>query len=63
VSERIFNNKTALKMCMNNVATIVFSHPPIGIVGLSEEDAKKKFGDENIKVYKSKFINMFYSPA
>ena len=50
-------------MCMNNVATIVFSHPPIGIVGLSEEDAKKKFGDENIKVYKSKFINMFYSPA
>jgi glutathione reductase (NADPH) len=50
-------------MNMENVATVIFSHPPIGIVGLSEEDAIKKFGKDNVKTYKSKFTNMFYSPA
>jgi len=36
VSERIFNNKPHLKMCYDNIATAIFSHPPIGIVGLTE---------------------------
>lgn len=39
LSERLFNNKQGLKMNYDNVATIIFSHPPIGTVGLSEEDA------------------------
>ena len=36
-----------------NVATVVFSHPPIGSIGYTEEQAIKEFGEENIKVYKS----------
>jgi glutathione reductase (NADPH) len=39
LSERIFNNRTDLKMDYNNIATVVFSHPPIGYVGLTEADA------------------------
>lgn len=50
-------------MDYNNIATAIFSHPPIGCVGLHEAAAKKKFGDEKVKVYKSKFTNMFYSLA
>ena len=51
-------------MDYNNVATIIFSHPPIGTVGLSERDAKAKHGDDKIKVFASgSFTNMFYSPA
>ena len=63
VSERIFNNRTGLKMDYNNVATVVFSHPPIGTVGLPEFEAKAKHGEENIQVFGSAFTNMFYSPA
>ena len=59
--ERLFNNKPDRKMDYENVPTVVFSHPPIGIVGLTELDAKKKFGDENVGVYKSKFTNMYHS--
>lgn len=44
VSERIFNNKPDLKMCYDNIATVIFSHPPIGTVGLTEEAAVKKWG-------------------
>jgi len=63
VSERVFNNKPDLKMCYDNIATVIFSHPPIGNVGLTECKAKKAYGEDRVKVYKSNFINMYYSPA
>lgn len=63
VSERLFNNKPTLKMNYDNIATAVFSHPPIGSIGLSEDDAKAKWGEDKVKCYRSKFINMYYSPA
>lgn len=50
-------------MDYNNIATVIFSHPPIGTVGLTEGQAKAKFGETKIKVYRSKFVNMFYSLA
>ena len=50
-------------MCYNNIATVIFSHPPIGCVGLTEEQAADKFGKDKIKIHKSEFINMFYSPG
>lgn len=59
--ERIFNNKPELKMDYTNIPTVIFSHPPLGVIGYSEEDAKKKFGEGNIKTYKSEFYNMLFS--
>ena len=53
LSERLFNNRPTLKMNYSNVATVVFSHPPLGTVGLSAENAIVKFGKANVKVYKS----------
>ena len=50
-------------MNYQNIATVIFSHPPIGIVGMTETEAIEKFGSEKVKVYKSKFTNMFYSLA
>ena len=50
-------------MDYNNIATVIFSHPPIATVGLTEDQAKAKFGQDKIKVYKSTFVNMFYSLA
>lgn len=29
------------------------SHPTIGSIGLSEPEAREKFGDDNIKIYKT----------
>jgi glutathione reductase (NADPH) len=63
VSDRIFNGATGLKMCYDNIATIIFSHPPIGCIGLTEEKAVEKWSAEKIKCYRSNFVNMFYSPA
>lgn len=59
LSERLFNNKADAKLDYTDVATVVFSHPVIGSVGLTEEKSIAKYGSENIKVYKSSFTPMY----
>ncbi len=63
LSERLFNNKADAKLDYTDVATVVFSHPVIGSVGLTEEKAIAKYGAENIKVYKSSFTPMYTALA
>ena len=38
----------------------MFSHPPTGTCGFTEQEARKEFGDENIKIYKTKFTAMYH---
>ena len=59
LSERLFNNKPDAKMDYKLVPTVVFSHPPIGTIGLSEPEAIAQYGEENVKVYKSGFTAMY----
>ncbi len=50
------------KVSYDNVPTVVFSHPPIGTIGLTEKEAVVKYGEQHVKIYRSKFSNMFYGP-
>jgi len=50
------------KVSYDNVPTVIFSHPPIGTIGLTEQEAIEKYGPANIKVYRSKFSNLYYGP-
>ncbi|GKX55619.1 glutathione-disulfide reductase [Leminorella grimontii] len=59
LSERLFNNKPDEHLDYSNIPTVVFSHPPIGTVGLTEEEARKQYGDDQVKVYKSSFTAMY----
>lgn len=59
LSERLFNNKPDAKMDYNLVPTVVFSHPPIGTIGLTEPEAIAQYGEDNVKVYTSTFTAMY----
>ena len=59
LSERLFNGKPNEHLDYDLVASVVFSHPPIGTVGLSEPQAIEKYGEKNVKVYKSSFTAMY----
>ena len=59
LSERLFNNKPDEHLDYSNIPTVVFSHPPIGTVGLTEDQAKEQHGEDNVKVYKSSFTAMY----
>ncbi len=58
LSERLFNNKPNEHLDYNLIPTVVFSHPPIGTIGLTEEQARAEFG-ENVKIYQSSFTPMY----
>ena len=59
LSERLFNNKPDEHLDYSNIPTVVFSHPPIGTVGLTEPQAREQYGDDQVKVYRSGFTAMY----
>jgi len=58
LSERLFNNKTNAHMDYDLIPTVVFSHPTIGTIGLTEEQAREKYGDD-LTIYNSNFAAMY----
>jgi glutathione reductase (NADPH) len=62
LADRVFGGKADAKLDYANVPTVVFSHPPIGTVGLSEEAARAQHGD-SVKVYRTAFRPMLAALA
>ncbi|ATU45520.1 glutathione-disulfide reductase [Acinetobacter junii] len=59
LSERLFNNKQNEYLDYENIPTVVFSHPPIGTVGITEQEAIEQYGEQSVKVYNSSFTAMY----
>jgi len=60
LSDRLFGGKPQAKLDYQDIPSVVFSHPPIGSVGLSEADARALHGND-VKVYTTRFTNMYYA--
>jgi len=61
LSDRLFGGIAEAKASYENVPTVVFAHPTIGTCGLTEEQAVRKYGRDNLKIYKSTFVNLYYA--
>ncbi|HFE37781.1 MAG TPA: glutathione-disulfide reductase [Gammaproteobacteria bacterium] len=60
LADRLFAGMPERKVDYQNIPSVVFSHPPIGTIGLTENEARKIHGAA-VKVYQSRFTPMFYS--
>ncbi|MEN7343029.1 MAG: glutathione-disulfide reductase [Pseudomonadota bacterium] len=60
LADRVFGGMEGRHLEYRDIATVVFSHPPMGTVGLTEAEASAEFGDA-VKVYTSRFIPMRYA--
>ena len=49
------------KMDYDMVPTVVFSHPPLAVMGLTEAQAVEKYGADAVTCHKSTWVNMLYS--
>ena len=61
LADRIFGGDKEARLVYENIPSVVFSHPTIGAVGLTEPEARAKFGDDAIKIYNSTFVDLYYS--
>ena len=59
LADRLFGKQLKAHVDYDSICTVVFSHPPIGTVGLSEQEAIKQYGKEKIKIYQTQFNPMF----
>lgn len=59
--DRLYGGATAL-LDRSGIATVVFSHPPLGTIGLTEEEARDAHGDD-VHVYRAGFRAMLYALA
>lgn len=60
LAERLFNNKPLSKLNYRNIPSVVFTHPPIGTVGMTEQQAFEQYGRE-VQIYKTQFTPMRFS--
>jgi glutathione reductase (NADPH) len=59
LADRLFGGQPERKLDYEMIPTVVFSHPAIGTVGMTEAQARAQFGDA-VKVYESRFKALYY---
>ncbi len=59
MADRMYGGMEGRFLKYENIASIVFSHPAIGTVGLTEQEAIEKYGEENLKIYTTSFTSMY----
>jgi glutathione reductase (NADPH) len=60
LADRLFGGMVDRKLDYSLIPTVVFSHPTIGTVGLTEAEARERYGDR-IKIYETQFNPMYYT--
>lgn len=57
--DRLFGGKKDAFLDYKNICSVIFTHPPIGTVGLSEKQAVDQFGKDQVKIYNKHFNPLF----
>lgn len=60
LSDRLFGGHKDAHLDYSNIPSVVFAHPEIGSIGLTEPEAREKYGDK-VKVYKAEFTGMYFA--
>eukprot|EP00316_Scyphosphaera_apsteinii_P004527 CAMPEP_0119307838 /NCGR_PEP_ID=MMETSP1333-20130426/8217_1 /TAXON_ID=418940 /ORGANISM="Scyphosphaera apsteinii, Strain RCC1455" /LENGTH=480 /DNA_ID=CAMNT_0007311473 /DNA_START=160 /DNA_END=1602 /DNA_ORIENTATION=- len=63
LSDRLFAGASEESTIMDYdlIPTVVFSHPPLAVMGLTESQAIERYGVDKVTVHKTTWVNMVYS--
>lgn len=59
LAARLFRGQADSRLDYSDIPTVVFSHPPIGTVGLTEDEARERF--DNVEVFSTRFTAMAHA--
>ena len=57
----MFGGHAARHVDYELIPTVIFGHPPIGTVGLTEPAARARYGNEDVKVFRSSFVPLYHA--
>jgi glutathione reductase (NADPH) len=60
LADRLFGGQKDRHLDYENIPTVIFGHPPIGTVGLSEEEARRRFGAANVAIFRAGFVPLYH---
>ena len=60
LADRLYGDMEGRRLDYNLIPTVIFSHPTIGTVGLTEMQARAEYGDD-VAIYSSRFNGMYYA--
>jgi glutathione reductase (NADPH) len=60
LADRLFGGKNDSHLEYDNIPSVVFAHPEVGSIGLTEPEAREKYGN-SVKVYSASFTAMYYA--
>jgi glutathione reductase (NADPH) len=60
LADRLYGGMADRHLEYHLIPTVIFSHPPIGTIGMTEEEARREYGDD-MCVYESRFTPMYYA--
>ncbi len=60
LADRLYGGMQDRHLDYRFIPTVIFSHPPLGTIGLTEAEARRKYGNE-LRVYESRFTPMYYA--
>jgi len=60
LADRLYGGMEGRHLDYSLIPTVIFSHPTIGTIGLTENEAREQHGDD-VKVYSSGFFGMYYA--
>lgn len=60
LADRLFNGQHDRHLDYELIPTVIFTHPTIGTIGLTEHAAREMHGDA-IKVYRSSFVPLYHA--
>ena len=60
LADRLYGGKPDRHLDYALIPSVVFSHPPIGTVGMTEAEARAEYG-ERIRIYQTRFTAMYNS--
>jgi glutathione reductase (NADPH) len=61
LSDRLFGAQADRHLDYDTIPTVIFGHPPIGAVGLSEAAARERYGAADITVFRSSFVPLYHA--
>ncbi|KAG5815089.1 hypothetical protein H9Q74_009139 [Fusarium xylarioides] len=61
--DRLFSGEQyhTSKLAYDLIPSVIFAHPEVGTIGITQEEAEKKYGRENIKIYITSFTATYYN--